>query len=92
MPSFCAILTVGTFIECWATWRIVTGPLKVCSSFCGSQSPIFIGLSLMTVDGENLFSSAAAKTNGLKAEPGWRSAIVARLNWSVPRPPTIALT
>ena len=33
----------------------------------------------MVVPGENPASSAAANTNGLKAEPGWRFASVARL-------------
>ena len=48
----------------------------------------------MVVPGENPASSAAANTNGLNAEPGWRLAWVARLNglsWKL-RPPTMART
>ena len=33
------------------------------------------------LDGEMSSRSAAASTNGLNAEPGWRSPCVARLNW-----------
>ena len=53
---------------------------------------MLIGLSSMIVSGVKPFSKAAANTKGLNAEPGCLSACAARLNWSVPRPPTIALT
>ena len=48
----------------------------------------------MVVPGEKPASSAAANTNGLKAEPGWRFASVARLNGlsAKLRPPTMART
>ena len=42
------------------------------------------GASTDSVSGVMPASSAARKTNGLKAEPGWRSAWVARLNWLAP--------
>ncbi len=46
------------------------------------------------VDGWMPSSSAAASTNGLKDEPGWRWASVARSNgcFEKSRPPTSALT
>ena len=48
----------------------------------------------MVVPGEKPASSAAANTNGLKAEPGWRFASVARLYGlsAKLRPPTMART
>ena len=50
-----------------------------------------VGSSTNTVAGVYfLLSMAAAKTKGFMAEPGWRSACTARLNWSPPRPPTMA--
>ena len=44
------------------------------------EMPGWVEAAVMTVEGVKLSSSAAAKTNGLNADPGWRSAIVARLN------------
>ena len=41
------------------------------------------GRSLRTESGNRPFSSAAMKTKGLKAEPGWRRASEARSNWLV---------
>ena len=42
---------------------------------------IVTGFEVSSVEGAIPFRSAAASTNGLKAEPGWRSPCVARLNW-----------
>ena len=42
---------------------------------------IVTGCESNVVDGAIPSRSAAASTNGLKAEPGWRSPCVARLNW-----------
>jgi hypothetical protein len=52
------------------------------------------GFDSKVVTGEIPSRSAVARTNGLKEEPGCRSACVARLNWLSRKlePPTMALT
>ena len=42
---------------------------------------ITTGCETKVVDGAMPSRSAVASTNGLNAEPGWRSPCVARLNW-----------
>ena len=49
-----------------ATVLIVTGPLNLRLSFWGDQPFMVIGESSITVSGVKPFSSAAAKTKGLK--------------------------
>ena len=59
-----------------------------------SPASISIGFEVRRVDGAIPCRNALASTIGLKDEPGWRSACVARLNWLRWKfvPPNIART
>src|SRR4051812_38941847 len=59
----------------------LTGPRYCLPEFSGDQPAIEIGWSMRTVSGRSPLSSAVRYTNGLNAEPGWRWASTARLNW-----------
>ena len=65
-------------------------PRKVISEFCGLHEPYEMALSSIVEYGDMSCCRAVMYTKGLKAEPGWRTAMVARLKLSWPRPPTIA--
>ena len=74
------------------TWKISLSALSGTRTLNGAERNI--------ESGPKPDSSATASVNGLKAEPGWRSASVARLNWWLMKsswplmigPPTIART
>ena len=97
MPTVASICTAARLLDVRSAERIVISSPVECSS-SGSHAPWTVrtgSLSpVMSEAGEYPASSAAAYTNGLNAEPDWRFACVARLNWLSPkfRPPTITLT
>ena len=80
-----------------AVFRLI-GPMLLCSKFVTLQArppaSSTTGWETRIDDGAIPSRSAAARTNGLNAEPGWRSPCVARLNWLARklRPPIIATT
>ncbi|MNM92584.1 hypothetical protein D3C81_1049220 [compost metagenome] len=83
--------------DCTSASRRRIGPRKPPPSFCGCQvlprrSRNTTGASSTIEAGLKPLSNAAAYTNGLKLEPGWRRAWVARLNLlpAKLKPPTSA--
>ena len=75
----------GRFVE-RKTLAILNSPLEFSGRQASSMpgSSITMGASWMTEAAVKPFSRAAEYRNGLKPEPGWRRACVARLNLPIP--------
>ena len=78
-PTSCPSFAATVLIEKANAVRSVTDPLKRRESLRGLQPSMVTGSSTTVSSGFFPASSAARYTNSLNADPGWRTACVARL-------------
>ena len=78
-PTSSASLAATVFTERARAVSRLMGPWNPGSELAGDQPSRVTGSSTTSLSGVRPASSAASQTKGLKADPGWRRASVARL-------------